>query len=57
MGVLLVGVGGVLVAGSALGAIVGPMLGEQNAGDWATVLVALVAGLAALGVGFALARR
>jgi hypothetical protein len=57
MGVLLVGVGGVLVAGSALGAIVGPMLGEQNAGDWATMLVALVAGLAVLGVGFALARR
>ena len=54
---LLVGVGLLLVAGSAIGAYVGTELGEQNAGDWATVLVALVAGLAALGLGVALARR
>jgi hypothetical protein len=45
------------VAASAIGAYVGTQLGEQNAGDWATVLVALAAGLGALGMGFVLARR
>jgi hypothetical protein len=54
---VLVAVGGLLVAGAALGAIVGPALGEQNGGDWAVVLVTLAAGLAALGVGWTLIRR